>query len=173
MKFFSKVKQSFKGFTEKVRSVVKDVKQAIEQGIGKIKDVFKKQKPVDPPTAPPPPPDNYKDVMEKYILGLKDDYAIYYRKANGQFDVYMYNVESLKWETLDIIDQMERVTKAQFDEIQSIVKKVLDSSPSSKTEEDYKDMFANINAVLKGGTYIMQTLGPVSTDGTPFEEMDK
>ena len=179
MKLFNRIKSWFQGLTGKTQveqvTPKQGIKQAIKQGFEKIKGLFKKkQKPVEPtkPTTPPPP-DNYKSVMEKYILGLKDDYAIYYRKANGQFDVYMYNVESLKWETLDIIDQMERVTKPQFDEIQSIVKKVIESSPSSKTEDDYKDMFANINAVLKGGTYIMQTLGPVSTDGTPFEEMDK
>ena len=116
---------------------------------------------------------DYKQIIEKYIIGFKDDFAIYDRKPNGQFYVYLYNVEDLKWETLDILDHMKTATLEQFNEIQAIVKKVVESAPSGKTEDDYKDMFANINAVLKGGSYIMKTLGPVSTDGTPFEGMDE
>lgn len=175
MKFFNRIKQSFKGFTEKVRSASKAVTQGIKQGLEKIKDVFKKEKriSVEPTPEPKPLPKNYLDAIEQYIIGLQDNFAIYYRKANGQFDVYMYNVEELKWETLDIINQMQSATKAQYEEIQSIVRKVVESAPSDKTEDDYKDMFANINAVLNGGTYIMKTLGPVSTDGTPFDGMEE
>lgn len=171
MKFFSKVKESFKGFVEKVKNVGQRIAHGVKNIAEKIKSPFKKED-VKIETIEVGYDVDYKPAIEKYILGLKDDFAIYYRKPNGQFDVYMYNVESLKWETLDIIEQMETAALSQFEEIQSIVKKVLDSSPSSKTEQDYKDMFANINAVLKGGKYVMQTLGPVSTDGTPFEEMD-
>lgn len=178
MKFFGRIKQSIKGFTEKVRTASKAVTQVIKQGFEKIKDVFKKDKqvpvePVQPKPKPIPLPKNYLDAIEQYIIGLQDNFAIYYRKANGQFDVYMYNVEELKWETLDIINNMQNATKAQYEEIQSIVRKVVESAPSDKSEDDYKDMFANINAVLNGGTYIMKTLGPVSTDGTPFEGMDE
>ena len=178
MKFFNRIKQSFKAFTEKVRSASKAVTQGIKQGLEKIKDVFKKEKrdpvePVEPTPKPKPLPKNYLDAIEQYIIGLQDNFAIYYRKANGQFDVYMYNVEELKWETLDIINQMQSATKAQYEEIQSIVRKVVESAPSDKNEDDYKDMFANINAVLNGGTYIMKTLGPVSTDGTPFDGMEE
>lgn len=175
MKFFNRIKQSFNGFTEKVRNVTKSVTQGIKQGLEKIKGVFKKEKqiPVEPTPAPKPLPKNYLDAIEHYIIGLQDNFAIYYRKANGQFDVYMYNVEELKWETLDIINQMQSATKEQYEEIQSIVRKVVESAPSDKTEDDYKDMFANINAVLNGGTYIMKTLGPVSTDGTPFDGMEE
>ena len=174
MKFFGRIKQSIRGFTEKVRSATRSVTQGIKQGLEKIKGVFKKEnqipvEPVEPAPTPIPLPKNYLDAIERYIIGLQDNFAIYYRKANGQFDVYMYNVEELKWETLDIINNMQSATKAQYDEIQSIVRKVMESAPSDKTEDDYKDMFANINAVLNGGTYIMKTLGPVSTDGTPFE----
>lgn len=178
MKFFGRIKQSIKGFTEKIISASKAVTQGIKQGLEKIKGVFKKEKqdpvgPVEPTSTPKPLPKNYLDAIEQYIIGLQDNFAIYYRKANGQFDVYMYNVEELKWETLDIINKMQSATKAQYEEIQSIVRKVVESAPSDKTEDDYKDMFANINAVLNGGTYIMKTLGPVSTDGTPFDGMDE
>lgn len=178
MKFLNRIKQSFKGFAEKVRSAGKSLTHGIKQGLEKIKGVFKKEKrepvePVDPTSAPTPLPKNYLDAIEKYIIGLQDNFAIYYRKANGQFDVYMYNVEDLKWETLDIINKMQSATKAQYEEIQSIVRKVVESTPSGKSEDDYKDMFANINAVLNGGTYIMKTLGPVSTDGTPFDGVDE
>lgn len=178
MKFFGRIKQSIKGFTEKVRSVTKSVAQGIKQGFEKIKDVFKKDKqvpvePVQPEPKPIPLPKNYLDAIEQYIIGLQDNFAIYYRKANGQFDAYMYNVEDLKWETLDIINNMQSATKAQYEEIQSIVRKVVESAPSDKSEDDYKDMFANINAVLNGGTYIMKTLGTVTTDGTPFDGMDE
>lgn len=174
MKFLGRIKQSIKGFTEKVRSASKAVTQGIKHGFEKIKGVFKKEKQLPVEHTPTPPlPKNYLDAIEKYIIGLQDNFAIYYRKPNGQFDVYMYNVEELKWETLDIINNMQSATKAQYEEIQSIVRKVVESSPSGKSEEDYKDMFANINAVLNGGTYVMQTLGAVSTDGTPFEGMDE
>lgn len=178
MKFFNRIKETFKGFTEKVRSASKTVTRGIKQGIEKIKSVFKKEKhepvePVKPEPIPIPLPRNYLDAIEQYIIGLQDDFAIYYRKANGQFDVYMYNVEELKWETLDIINNMQTATKAQYEEIQSIVRKVVESAPSDKSEDDYNDMFANINAVLNGGTYIMKTLGAVTTDGTPFEGMDE
>lgn len=172
MKLFNKIKSTIKGFTEKVKNVGQKIAQGAKNIAEKIKAPFKKEDLIKE-TIETSYDADYKPTIEKYILGLKDDFAIYYRKKNGQFDVYLYNVESLKWETLDIIDQMETATLAQFEEIQSIVRKVVDSSPSSKTEQDYKDMFANINAVLKGGKYVMHTLGPVSTDGTPFDGVDE
>lgn len=178
MKFLNRIQQSFKAFTEKVRSAGKSLTQGIKHGLEKIKGVFKKEKrepaeAVEPAPVPAPLPKNYLDAIENYIIGLQDNFTIYYRKANGQFDVYMYNVEYLKWETLDIINKMQSATKAQYEEIQSIVRKVVESTPSGKSEDDYNDMFANINAVLNGGTYIMKTLGPVSTDGTPFDGVDE
>lgn len=171
MKFFNKVKETFKGFVDKIKSVSKGIMNTVRKASEKIKPGVQneKKKIIEKVKIEP----DYKERIEKYIMSLKDNFAIYYRKANGQFDVYMYNVEELKWETLDIINNMQSATKAQYEEIQSIVRKVVESSPSGKSEEDYKDMFANINAVLKGGSYIMKTLGPVSTDGTPFEGMDK
>ena len=171
MKFFNKVKEAFKGFVDKIKSVPKGIMETVRKVTEKIKPGVQNEKKniIEKVKIEP----DYKERIEKFIMGLKDDYAIYDRKPNGQFYVYLYNVEDLKWETLDILDQMKTATLDQFNEIQAIVKKVVESAPSDKTEDDYKDMFANINAVLKGGSYIMQTLGPVSTDGTPFEGMDK
>lgn len=171
MKFFNKVKETFKGFVDKIKSVSKGIMNTVRKATEKIKPGVQneKKKIIEKVKIEA----DYKERIEKYIMSLKDDFAIYDRKPNGQFYVYLYNVEELKWETLDILDQMKTATLDQFNEIQEIVKKVEASSPSSKTEDDYKDMFANINAVLKGGSYIMKTLGPVSTDGTPFEGMDK
>lgn len=171
MKFFNKVKEAFKGFVDKIKSVPKGIMNTVRKVTEKIKPGVQNEKTKIVEKVKTEP--DYKERIEKYIMGLKDDFAIYDRKPNGQFYVYLYNVEELKWETLDILDQMKTATLDQFNEIQAIVKKVIDSAPSNKTEDDYKDMFANINAVLKGGSYIMKTLGPVSTDGTPFEGMDK
>lgn len=171
MKFFNKVKEVFKGFVDKIKSVPKGIMNTVRKVTEKIKPGVQNEKTkiIEQVKIEP----DYKERIEKFIMGLKDDFAIYDRKPNGQFYVYLYNVEELKWETLDILDQMKTATLDQFNEIQAIVKKVFESSPSDRTEDDYKDMFANINAVLKGGSYIMKTLGPVSTDGTPFEGMDK
>ena len=171
MKFFNKVKEAFKGFVDKIKSVPKGIMKTVRKVTEKIKPGVQNEKTkiIEKVKIEP----DYKQRIEKYIIGLPDNFAIYYRKANGQFDVYMYNVEDLKWETLDIINKMQSATKEQYEEIQSIVRKVVESSPSDKSEDDYKDMFANINAVLNGGTYIMKTLGPVSTDGTPFDGMEE
>ena len=171
MKFFNKVKEAFKGFVDKIKSVPKAIMKTVRKVTEKIKPGVQNEKTniIEKVKIEP----DYKQRIEKYIIGLPDNFAIYYRKANGQFDVYMYNVEDLMWETLDIINKMQSATKEQYEEIQSIVRKVVESSPSDKSEDDYKDMFANINAVLNGGTYIMKTLCPVSTDGTPFEGMDE
>ena len=171
MKFFNKVKEAFKGFVDKIKSVPKAIMKTVRKVTEKIKPGVQNEKTkiIEKVKIEP----DYKQRIEKYIIGLPDNCAIYYRKANGQFDVYMYNVEDLKWETLDIINKMQSATKEQYEEIQSIVRKVVESSPSDKSEDDYKDMFANINAVLNGGTYIMKTLGPVSTDGTPFDGMEE
>lgn len=173
MKFFSRVKQSFKGFTEKVRSVTQGVKQGIKQVLQKIKGVFKKEKkePVEPKPKEPPR-FNWKDMIDNLISGLQSEFALYYRKANGQFDVVMYNVESLKWQSLDILDQMDSATEQQFNEIQSIIEEVVNSKPSEMSQEVIDQMFANINAVLRGGTYVSQTLGEVTTVGTPFDGID-
>ena len=171
MKFFNKVKEAFKGFVDKIKSVPKGIIDTVRKVTEKIKPGVQNEKKKNIEKVKIEP--DYKERIEKFIMGLKDDYAIYDRKPNGQFYVYLYNVEELKWETLDILDQMKTATLDQFNEIQAIVKKVVESAPSDKTEDDYKDMFANINAVLKGGSYIMKTLGPVSTDGTPFEGMDE
>lgn len=174
MKFFGRIKQSIKGFTEKVRSASKTVTQGIKHGLEKIKSVFKKEKrePVEPKPKEPPR-FNWKDMIDNLISGLQSEFALYYRKANGQFDVVMYNVESLKWESLDILDQMETATEQQFNEIQSIIEEVVNTKPSEMSQEVIDQMFANINAVLRGGTYISQTLGEVTTDGTPFDGMDE
>lgn len=175
MKFFNRIKQSFNGFTEKVRSVTKSVTQGIKHGFEKIKGVFKKEKqaPVGPAKPKEPPRFNWKDMIDNLISGVQSDFALYYRKANGQFDVVMYNVESLKWQSLDILDQMDSATEQQFNEIQSIIEEVVNTKPSEMSQEVIDQMFANINAVLKGGTYINQTLGEVTTDGTPFDGMDE
>lgn len=171
MKFFNKVKEAFKVVVDKIKSVPKGIMNTVRKVTEKIKPGVQNEKTkiIEKVKIEP----DYRERIEKFIMGLKDDFAIYDRKPNGQFYVYLYNVEDLKWETLDILDQMKTATLDQFNEIQAIVKKVFESSPSDRTEDDYKDMFANINAVLKGGSYIMKTLGPVSTDGTPFEGMDK
>lgn len=173
MKFFNRIKQSFKGFTEKVRSATKTVTQGIKQGFEKIKGVFKKEKrePVEPAKPKEPARFNWKDMIDNLISGIQSDFALYYRKANGQFDVVMYNVESLKWQSLDILDQLDSATEQQFNEIQSIIEEVVNTKPSEMSQEVIDQMFANINAVLKGGTYIAQTLGEVTTDGTPFDGM--
>ncbi len=175
MKFFNRIKQSFKGFTEKVRSASKAVTQGIKQGFEKIKGVFKKEKqiPVEQTKPKEPPRFNWKDMIDTLISGIQSDFALYYRKANGQFDVVMYNVEDLKWQSLDILDQMDRATEQQFNEIQSIIEDVVIKRPSQMSREDLDQMFSNINAVLKGGTYINQSLGEVTTDGTPFDGMDE
>lgn len=175
MKFFNRIKQSFKGFTEKVRNVTKSVTQGIKQGFEKIKGVFKKEKkpPVEPTKPKEAPRFNWKDMIDNLISGLQSEFALYYRKANGQFDVVMYNVESLKWNSLDILDQMDSATEQQFNEIQSIIEEVVNTKPSEMSQEVIDQMFANINAVLKGGTYITQTLGEVTTDGTPFDGMEE
>jgi hypothetical protein len=174
MKFFGRIKQSIKGFTEKVRSVTKSVTQGIKEGFENIKGFFKKDKqlPVEPKPQEPPR-FNWKDMIDNLISGLQSEFALYYRKANGQFDVVMYNVESLKWQSLDILDQMDSATEQQFNEIQSIIEEVVNTKPSEMSQDVIEQMFANINAVLKGGTYISQALGEVTTDGTPFEEMDE
>ena len=174
MKFFNRIKQSFKGFTEKVRSASKAVTKGIKQGFEKIKGVFKKEKqvPVEPTKPKEPPRFNWKDMIDNLISGLQSEFALYYRKANGKFDVVMYNVEDLKWQSLDILDQMDSATEQQFNEIQSIIEEVVNTKPSEMSQEVIDQMFANINAVLKGGTYISQTLGEVTTDGTPFDGMD-
>lgn len=175
MKFFNRIKQSFKGFTEKVRSASKAVTKGIKQGFEKIKGVFKKEKrePVGPTKPKEPPRFNWKDMIDNLISGLQSEFALYYRKANGRFDVVMYNVENLKWQSLDILDQMDRATEQQFNEIQSIIEEVVSTKPSEMSQEVIDQMFANINAVLKGGTYISQTLGEVTTDGTPFDGMEE
>lgn len=175
MKFFGRIKQSIKGFTEKVRSASKTVAKGIKQGFEKIKGVFKKEKqaPVEPTNAKEPPHFNWKGMIDNLISGIQSDFALYYRKANGQFDVVMYNVESLKWQSLDILDQMDSATEQQFNEIQSIIEEIVNTKPSEMSQEVIDQMFANINAVLKGGTYINQTLGEVTTDGTPFDGMDE
>ena len=172
MKFFNRIKQSFKGFTEKVRGVTKSVTQGIKHGFEKIKGVFKKEKQV---TVEPkePPHFNWKDMIDTLISGVQSEFALYYRKANGKFDVVMYNVEDLKWQSLDILDQMDIGTEQQFTEIQSIIEEVINTRPSEMKRETIDQMFANINAVLKGGTYINQTLGEVTTDGTPFDGIDE
>lgn len=175
MKFFNRIKQSFKGFTEKVRSASKAVSQGIKQGFEKIKGVFKKEKQVPVELTKPmkPPRFNWKDMIDNLISGIQSEFALYYRKANGQFDVIMYNVESLKWQSLDILDQMDSATEQQFNEIQSIIEDVVNTKPSEMSQEVIDQMFANINAVLRGGTYVSQTLGEVTTDGTPFDGMDE
>lgn len=175
MKFFNRIKQSFKGFTEKVRSASKAVTKGIKQGFEKIKGVFKKEKqiPAEPTKPKEPPRFNWKDMIDNLISGIQSDFALYYRKANGQFDVVMYNVESLKWQSLDILDQMGSATEQQFNEIQSIIEEVVNTKPSEMSQEVIDQMFANINAVLRGGTYVSQTLGEVTTDGTPFDGMDE
>lgn len=174
MKFFNRIRESFKGFTEKIRSTRKSLSQGIKQGFEKIKNVFKKEKkkPVEPEPKEPPR-FNWKDMIDNLISSLQSEFALYYRKANGQFDVVMYNVESLKWQSLDILDQMDSATEQQFNEIQSIIEEVVNTKPSEMSQEVIDQMFANINAVLKGGTYINQTLGEVTTDGTPFDGMDE
>lgn len=174
MKFFNRIKQSFKGFTEKIKSESKTVRQGIKQGLKKIKAVFKKEKrePVEA-VKPEPPRFNWKDMIDNLISDIQSEFALYYRKANGQFDVVMYNVESLKWQSLDILDQMDSATEEQFNEIQSIIEEVVNTKPSEMSQEVIDQMFANINAVLKGGSYISQTLGEVTTDGTPFDGMDE
>lgn len=175
MKFFNRIKQSFKGFTEKVRSASKAVTQGIKQGFEKIKGVLKKEKqePVKPTKPNEPTRFNWKDMIDNLITGTQSDFALYYRKANGQFDVVMYNVESLKWQSLDILDQLDSATEQQFNEIQSIIEEVVNTKPSEMSQEVIDQMFANINAVLRGGTYVNQTLGEVTTDGTPFDGMDE
>ena len=175
MKFFNRIKQSFKGFTEKVRSASKAVTQGIKHGFEKIKDVFKKEKqlPVEPTKPKQTPRFNWKDMIDNLISGIQSDFALYYRKANGQFDVIMYNVESLKWQSLDILYEMESATEQQFNEIQIIIEEVVNTKPSEMSQGVIDQMFANINAVLKGGTYISHTLGEVTTDGTPFDGMDE
>lgn len=174
MKFFNRIKETFKGFTEKIRNTRKSLSQGIKQGFEKIKNVFKKEKrePVEPKPKEPPR-FNWKDMIDNLITGLQSEFALYYRKANGQFDVVMYNVESLKWQSLNILDQMDSATEQQFNEIQSIIEEVVNTKPSEMSQEVIDQMFANINAVLKGGTYISQTLGEVTTDGTPFDGMDE
>lgn len=173
MKLFNRIKQSFKGFTEKVRSASKAVTQGIKQGLEKIKGVFKKKEKREPTKPKEPPRFNWKDMIDNLISGLQSEFALYYRKANGQFDVVMYNVESLKWQSLDILEQMDSATEQQFNEIQSIIEEVVNTKPSELSQEVIDQMFANINAVLKGGTYINQTLGEVTTDGTPFDGLDE
>lgn len=175
MKFFNRIKQSFKGFTEKVRSASKTVSKGIKQGFEKIKGVFKKEKrvPVEQTKPKEPPRFNWKDMIDNLISSLTSEFALYYRKANGRFDVVMYNVESLKWQSLDILDQMDSATEEQFKEIQSIIEEAVNTKPSEMSQEVIDQMFANINAVLKGGTYISQTLGEVTTDGTPFDGMEE
>lgn len=174
MKFFGRIKESFKGFTEKVRSAGKSITQGIKQGFEKIKGVFKKEKrePVEPKPKETPR-FNWKDMIDNLITELQTEFALYYRKANGRFDVVMYNVESLKWQSLDILDQMDSATEQQFNEIQSIIEEVVNTKPSEMSHEVIDQMFANINAVLKGGAYIAQSLGEVTTDGTPFDGMDE
>lgn len=174
MKFFNRIRETFKGFTEKVRSTRKTLSQGIKQGFEKIKNVFKKEKraPVEP-VKQEPPRFNWKDMLDNLISGLQSEFALYYRKANGQFDVVMYNTEALKWRSLDILDQMDSATEQQFNEIQSIIEEVVNTKPSEMSQDVIDQMFANINAVLKGGTYISQSLGEVTTDGTPFDGMDE
>ena len=179
MKLFNRIRSWFKGLSGKTKveqttqAPKQGIKQAIKQGFEKIKGLFKKEKkPVEPTKPKEPPRFNWKDMIDNLISGLQSEFALYYRKANGQFDVVMYNVESLKWQSLDILDQMESATESQFNEIQSIIEEVVNTKPSEMTQEVIDQMFANINAVLKGGTYINQTLGEVTTDGTPFDGMD-
>lgn len=112
-------------------------------------------------------------MIDNLIIGIQPDFALYYRKANGQFDVVMYNVESLKWQSLDILDQMGSATEQQFNEIQSIIEEVVNTKPSEMSQDVIDQMFANLNAVLRGGTYVSQTLGEVTTDGTPFDGIDE
>ena len=175
MKFFNRIKQSLKGFTEKVRSASKAVTQGIKQGFEKIKGVFKKEKqlPAEPTKPKEPARFNWKDMIDNLISGINSDFALYYRKANGQYDVVMYNVEDLKWQSLDILDEMDSATGQQFGEIQTIIEEVENTRPSEMSKEVIDQMFANINAVLRGGTYVSQTLGEVTTYGTPFDGMDE
>lgn len=174
MKFLNRIKQSFKVFTEKVRSATKAVTQGINKGFEKIKGVFKKENQIHvEPTKPKEPIRfNWKDMIDNLISGIQSDFALYYRKANGQFDVVMYNVESLKWQSLDILDQLDSATEQQFNEIQSIIEEIVNTKPSEMSQEVIDQMFANINAVLRGGTYVSQTLGEVTTDGTPLDGID-
>lgn len=175
MKFFNRIRETFKGFTEKVRSTRKTLSQGIKQGFEKIKNVFKKEKqaPIEPTNPKEPARFNWKDMIDNLISGLQSEFALYYRKANGRFDVVMYNVESLKWQSLDILDEMDSATEQQFNEIQGIIEEVVNTKPSEMSQDVIDQMFANINAVLKGGTYISQSLGEVTTDGTPFDGMDE
>lgn len=175
MEFFNRIKQYFNGFTEKIRSASKAVTQGIKHGFEKIKGVFKKEKrePVEPAKSKETPRYEWKDMIDYLISGLQSEFALYYRKANGQFDVVMYNVESLKRESLYILYQMDSASEQQFNEIQSIIEDVVNAKPSEMTQEVVDQMFANINAVLKGGIYINQTLGEVTTDGTQFDGMDE
>lgn len=175
MKFFNRIKQSFKGFTEKVRSASKAVTHGIKQVLEKIKGVFKKEKQVPVELTKPmeAPRFNWKDMIENLISSLQSEFVLYYRKANGQFDIVMYNVESLKRQSLDILEQMDSATEQQFNEIQSIIEEIVNTKPSEMTQEVIDQIFANINAVLKGGTYISKTLGEVTTDGTPFDGKDE
>lgn len=175
MKLFNRIRSWFQGLTGKTQveqttaQPKQGIKQAIKQGIEKIKGLFKKKKPVEPTKPKEPPRFNWKDMIDNLISGIQSEFALYYRKTNGQFDVVMYNVESLKWQSLDILDQMDNATEQQFNEIQSIIEEVVNTKPSEMSHEVIDQMFANINAVLKGGTYINQTLGEVTTDGTPFD----
>lgn len=175
MKFFNRIKSWFQGLTGKtqVEQTTAKPKQGIKQVFEKIKGIFKKEKkePVKP-TPPEPPHYNWKDMIDNLIIGIQSDFALYYRKANGQFDVVMYNVESLKWQSLDILDQMDSATEQQFNEIQSIIEEVVNTKPSEMSQDVIDQMFANLNAVLRGGTYVSQTLGEVTTDGTPFDGID-
>lgn len=175
MKFFNRIKQSFKGFTEKVRSASKAVTHGIKQGFEKIKGVFKKEKqlPVEPTKPKEQARFNWKDMIDTLITEIQPEFALYYRKVNGQFDIVMYNVEDLKWQSLDILDQLDSATEQQFNEIQGIIEEVVNTKPSEMSQEVIDQMFANINAVLRGGTYVSQTLGEVNTDGTPFDGMDE
>ena len=181
MKFFNRIRSWFQGLIGKKQveqttvQPKQGIKQAIKQGFEKIKGLFKKEKkkPVEPTKSKEPLRSNWKDMIDNLISGLRSEFALYYRKANGQFDVVMYNVENLKWESLDILEQMDSATEQQFNEIQSIIEEVVNTKPSEMSQEVIDQMFANINAVLKGGTYINQTLGEVTTDGTPFDGMDE
>ena len=179
MKLFNRIRTWFQGLTGKTQveqttvQPKQGIKQAIKQVFEKIKGLFKGKKPVEPTKPKEPPRFNWKDMIDNLISGLQSEFALYYRKANGQFDVVMYNVESLKWQSLDILDQMDNATEQQFNEIQSIIEEVVNTKPSEMSQDVIDQMFANINAVLKGGTYINQTLGEVTTDGTPFDGMDE
>nr|DAG68992.1 MAG TPA: hypothetical protein [Caudoviricetes sp.] len=176
MKLFTKIKTAFQGFTEKVKSIPKNISQGFKEGIENIKGMFKGKKKQTQQIKPAKQESltlEWKDVIDNLISGIQSDFALYYRTATGKFDVTMYNVENLKWQSLDILDGLESATQQQFIEIQSIIDETVNTKPSEMSQDVVDQMFMNINAVLSGGMYVSNTLGEVSTDGTAFDRMDE